>query len=544
MLRPLFSVPAQRATLLLLAAALLAAVAPSGRGAGTELVIIPTTRPAGAGEYRFHRDPVLGTSMDLIVVIGSEDKAQAFEAAVLAEIDRVAKIISTYDPASEVSHLTVTDGPKPASRELLDVLGDYDTWRIRSGGAYNGQLGALIQTWKDAEKAGKVPDDATLAQRVREISQPAWRADPIGGKVTRLTDTPFNLNSLGKGFIIDKALAAARAKVPEAIGAMLDIGGDVKVWGSAAATTPGPGKKDPWQIGVADPFHPQDNAPPLTAVLLTDQYIATSGSYERFYTIGGKRYSHIFDPRTGKPVEGIASATVVAKDGATANALATTLCVLPPPTSLTLIRNTPGAECLIITADGKQVRSPGFAKLEVPHGSVGDAAAAGAGGNSGGGGNAAGGGGWLAGYEVDIELSIKAQPAAKKYHRPYVAVWVEDAGGKPVRMLCVWGNAPKYWPTLGSFWQYGKTQAAEVKTISRATRQPGQYSLAWDGKDDAGKPAAQGTYTIRIEATREGGGHMVAQAKLDCLGKPATATIAAGPELDDTKLTYGPRGTP
>jgi FAD:protein FMN transferase len=500
-----------------------------GAGAGNLGVIPPTSQPAGAGEYRFQHDPVLGTSLDLIVVAPTEEKAQAFEAAVLAEIERLCKILSTYDPDSEVSKLTVAGEPTLVSSEIIDVLSGYDTIRQRSSGAYNGQLGALVKTWKEAEAAGKVPDDATLKRLVAEMAQPAWQIDKAAKTVTRLNDNPLNLNSMGKGYILTKALTAARTAVPAVTGALLDIGGDVMVWGSAAvspADKPAAGK-NPWRIGIADPAHSQDNAPPLTEVLLTDQYIASSGSYERYYTIGGKRYSHIFDPRTGKPVEGIASATVIAKDGATANALATTLCVLTPAGSLALVRDTPGAECLIVGSDGKQYRSPGFAKFEAPRDKPADAGTL-----------------WPKGYEVIIDLTIKTPAAAKKYHRPYVAVWVEDAAGKPVRLLSVWGNAPKYWPSLTKFWVIGKTENNVVKTISRATRQPGQYSLTWDGKDDAGKAVAPGSYTIRVEARREGGGYANGSGKLDCLAKPAAAKIDANSEMDETKLTYGPRGTP
>src|SRR5471032_2240388 len=123
----------------------------------------------------------------------------------------------------------------------------------------------------------------------------------------------------------------------------------------------GPAKQS---IGVQDPHHPEDNATPLAVVRLANAAIATSGGYERYYTINGQRHSHIFDPRTGRSANGAASATVIARDNVTANALATTLCVLTPEEGLRLVAATPGVECLLVTKDGKQMRSAGFALLE------------------------------------------------------------------------------------------------------------------------------------------------------------------------------------
>ena len=102
-------------------------------------------------------------------------------------------------------------------------------------------------------------------------------------------------------------------------------------WGHDATGSSG------WTIGVQDPFHPEENAVPLMTLRARDRAIATSAAYERPYRIGNRRYSHIFDPRTGRPAEGIASATVVADDNVAANALATTLCVLTPEEGLKLV---------------------------------------------------------------------------------------------------------------------------------------------------------------------------------------------------------------
>src|SRR5262249_25826172 len=162
-------------------------------------------------------------------------------------------------------------------------------------------------------KAGDEPSAETLSGIVRTVNRPGWEIDQANQSVTRLTDQPLNLNSIGKGYIIQKAATAARSKVPALQGLLLNIGGDMRAWGTD-------GQGNGWAVGVQDPFRPEGNAPVVAAFRLNDRAIATSGGYQRFYTINGRRYSHIFDPRTGRPVESVASSTVIARDNVTANA--------------------------------------------------------------------------------------------------------------------------------------------------------------------------------------------------------------------------------
>lgn len=235
--------------------------------------------------------------------------------------------------------------------------------------------------------------------------------------------TAAECGSLGKGYIIGKAAAVARAKAPQ--GFLLNLGGDILASGRA------------WKVGVADPKNSADNAPPLTQVTLRDLAISTSAAYERGYTIGGRRYSHILDPRTGQPAAGVASATVVASSNAVANALATTLCVLKPDEGLALAKTIPGIACLIVAADGRELRTANFAPLEgrLPTAVIlpPQTATAGA---------------WPKGFQVTLTLMLKTPTGAKKIKRPYVAVWIEDADGKRVRTVAVWGNQRRYLPDL------------------------------------------------------------------------------------------------
>ncbi len=476
-----------------------------------------TAQPAApAAEYFFHHDHVIGTSLDLHVITATEADAAACEQAVLAEIERLRQIFSTYDPASEINRLNRVGVPVPISADMLAVLREYDNRQRLSHGAFNGQLGELVRVWKNAEQEGQEPDAATLARIVEQINRPGWEVDAARRTVTRLTDQPLNLNSVARGYIIQRAATAARTRVPALRGLLLNLGGDLSVW-----DPDGTG----WTVAVQDPARPEDNAPPRTLLRLRDRAVASSGNYERYYTINGKLYSHIFDPRTGRPAEGVAGSTVVARDNITANALATTLCVLPPAEGLALVAATPGAECLVIAADGKEHRSAGWAALELPR-------AAQAGGDKG------KAGGWPEGFQVNIELTLPTPKGGRKVRRPYVAVWAENADGKPVRTVTVWGKQPRWIPELTRWWKFARDDRKLVKAVTRATRAPGKYHLAWDGKDDQGKPLPKGTYTLHVEVHREHGKHVTQTGKIVCGEEPARITLAANAETGETVVEY------
>jgi thiamine biosynthesis lipoprotein ApbE len=486
---------------------------------------LPIAQPSRAAEpqlFNFHHEGVLGTSLDLQVQAVDAQKASAVETAILDEIERLRKILSTYDETSEISRVNATTDPVPCSQELLDVLGFYDWWTAKSRGAYNGHLGELIGTWKAAEKAGAPPTAATLLPIVRSLALPGWKLDRTAHTAQRLTSGTLDVSSLGKGFIISKAVVAARTKVPGITGILLNVGGDIFASGNPAPATP-------WKINVAEPAHNEDNAPPLTQVKLTDRAISTSAAYERGYTFGGKHYSHILDPRTGLPAEGVASATVIAGNSANANALATTLCVLKPEEGLELVKQIQDADCLIVTADGRQLRSPRFALYEIPQAKAATPTVAGQPGQ------------WPANYQVSITIVLKTPSGnARQIRRPYVAVWVEDVNGKRVRTVAVWGNAPKYLPDLPEWWKVAQQDMQWASTVTRATRPAGQHRIAWDGLDDQGKPLPAGTYTVFLEVNRQHGSHAIGSAKIDCNRLPSQAVIAASAEFGQTALSFGP----
>lgn len=465
----------------------------------------PTPAPA-VQAYHFAHDGILGTSLDLTFTAATPEAAARAERAALAEIERLRLVLSSYDNDSELSRLMKVGRADRPSEDLTAVLARYAFWNQASGGAYSARIAPLSALWRTAEAAGQLPEAGELAAVAARIAAPAWTMDAAG--VRLLTTDRLDLNSLGKGYIIDHALAAALAAVPTLRGGVINLGGDIRTWGIASA------ERSAWRIGVADPRAPADNAAPLTVLEVSDRAVSSSGRYARGFTINGIHYSHILDPRTGLPANAVAATTVIARDNATANALATTLSVLTPAEGLGLAAATPGVEAMIVGADGVVHRTAGFAAYEVA------APAPTAKGN------------------VTATVTIDITPTNPNRHRPYVAVWVTAADGKPVRTLAFWGTKRKYIPDMSKW--YGVMSAGApgvIDAVTRATRPVGEYTLDWDGLDDAGAAVKAGTYTFWFEESFENGPHSLRSAEVNCSNGPATGKFESTPAFAGGTIT-------
>ena len=455
----------------------------------------------------FHATNVLGTSLDLKVVASTQAEAEAVHAAVMAEIERLRALLSTRDPQSHLGKVNGTSDPVQVSSEVLEVLGLYEQWSTRTGGAFSAGTAAMSGLWKSAEKEGVLPSAERLAAEVSEGRKPLWRIQEQNGTVRRTGARTINIDSLGKGFIVSRAAEAGKRAVPKIRGLLLNIGGDIATIGFGDARA-----DDPWQVAITDPAQSADNAPPLTVLKLSNLTAATSGHYARGYEIGGKKYSHIIDPRTASPVNAgetgpvVASATVLAPGNAVANALATSLCVMKPEEGLALVNGTRDAEALIVLSDGRQLRSNGFHRFEVAPPK--DSLAA----------------GWEDGYQVSVELQLKPI-TGRRPERAYVAIWVEDSNGKHVITLAEWGNNSRWISSLTSWIRSINNDRDLQKNVTRATRPAGNYTIEWDGRDQKGNPVPRGVYKVFVETAYEHNGHSVGSATITCGTEGADARL-------------------
>lgn len=151
---------------------------------------------------------------------------------------------------------------------------------------------------------------------------------------------------------------------------------------------------------------------------------------------------------------------------------------------------------------------------------------------------------WDGSMELAVDVTIATVEGAR-VHRPYVAVWIEDNAGKPVRTLSLWvqteRRGPKWIPDLRRWWRDEPNHDQLVSTVSSATRGAGKYSLVWDGKDDAGKPVEQGAYTLLVEAAREHGTYGVVRKPMTVGSKPFSARAEGNVEIEDVAVEFRKR---
>ncbi|MEZ5217198.1 MAG: FAD:protein FMN transferase [Ilumatobacteraceae bacterium] len=175
-----------------------------------------------------------------------------------------------------------------------------------------------------------------------------------GGAVTRRGDCgAVDLNAFAKGWIVDAAIAVVSGEAGiESV--LVSAGGDLAHAGAGGV-----------RVGVENPQRPFDNEPPLLVFELSGAAAATSGSARRGFRIGGVRYGHVLDPRTGRPVEHTRSATVVAPRAAVADAVATIVSVLEPSEATGFTDRLDDVSCCVVAADGTVHRSSGWTDLEL-----------------------------------------------------------------------------------------------------------------------------------------------------------------------------------
>jgi hypothetical protein len=142
-----------------------------------------------------------------------------------------------------------------------------------------------------------------------------------------------------------------------------------------------------------------------------------------------------------------------------------------------------------------------------------------------------------AGMKLDIRFEIAA-PVMGRYRPPYVAVWIENAQGLPVRQLALWfeESRPRY---LNELTRWAGENTSIPETVSGPTRLPGSYTLSWDLKDDRGAVLGQGDYYVCLEMAREHGPYELFREKLSLGTAPVSKTYPENGELKAVTLTYG-----
>jgi thiamine biosynthesis lipoprotein len=282
---------------------------------------------------------LMGAPWTITVHAASRAAGSAAIAAAFAEIERLERVLSDYDPESELSRLSAaapTDEPVAVGADLWRVLVTAEAVREKTAGAFDIAVGPLTSLWRQARKSGRLPRPDKLAAARAAVGAGTVELVPEARSV-RLPKAGSRLDpgGIGMGYAADRALEVLTAR---GIGsAMIDASGDVLVSAAPPGTTG-------WRIAVR-PLRPGGTGEMLT---LSRAAVTSSGDAYQAVEIEGVRYSHIVDPRTGLGVTGQTAVTVIAPDATTADALATAASVLGHVAEPAVIATFPGCSARFV----------------------------------------------------------------------------------------------------------------------------------------------------------------------------------------------------
>ena len=296
---------------------------------------------------------LMGTPWRITVAGAAQPQAQAAASAAFAEVARIEAAMSEWQPGSELSRINAAAGqPQPVqiSPETFALIERAVALGAQTDGAFDVTWAALRGLWRFSGPP-KLPKKTDLDARLRLVGYQRVALDAAQHTV-RLPEAgmALGLGGIAKGYGIDRVVAVLRSHGLSRF--IVDGGGDLYLAGEKA-----PGV--PWTVGVKHP-----RAERLVATLSArDAAVVSSGDYERFFELGGRRYHHIIDLKTGLPAARSVAVTVRAAEATLADALATAIFVLGPQAGIALAAELPGVEAAVLAPDGSIAATPGLQSI-------------------------------------------------------------------------------------------------------------------------------------------------------------------------------------
>ncbi|MDO7581715.1 MAG: FAD:protein FMN transferase [Flavobacteriaceae bacterium] len=286
---------------------------------------------------------LMGSSFEITVVAEDEDFAKESLAIAKKEIIRIEDLISSWDQKSETSRINRNAGiaAVEVSKELFDLIFRAQQISKLSSGAFDLTFAAIDKLWNFDGKESEMPNPDTLKASVFHIGYQLIELDEESLTVfLPKKGMKIGFGAIGKGYAADRAkqLLVERG----VLGGIINASGDMNTWGTKPDGSS-------WTIGIVNPMN---NKKVFSWFSLEHNAVVTSGDYEKFTQINGRRYSHIIDPRTGIPSQGIVSCTVFAGKAELADAIATAIFVMGVESGLFLIDQLPNIEAILIDDSG------------------------------------------------------------------------------------------------------------------------------------------------------------------------------------------------
>ena len=295
----------------------------------------------------------MGTVFEVSAYASDKNRVEKAFNDVLKEVNRLDLLMSNYKEESELSKVNKSAASAPiyCDNELAYIIEQSLQYSDITDGAFDITIGPLMKKWGFFKGEGEIPAKEDLESVLESVTykniiieekiKKSLVRDPSIVKTISFKnpDTQIDLGGIGKGYAVDMATRILKGNGINS--ALINFAGNIYAYGT-------PPRKESWVIGLQ---HPRKSEGLLSSFEIKDKAVSTSGDYEKFFIIDGKRYSHIIDPRTGNPVKDIVSVTIIADNATKADALSTGVFVLGLDKGMELIETLPDVEGVIIYED-------------------------------------------------------------------------------------------------------------------------------------------------------------------------------------------------
>lgn len=288
---------------------------------------------------------LMGNHFEISVVADDEVWASDMIALAIAEIQRIEYLLTTYSTTSETYLINEHAGIKPVkvSEETIGLIKRSINISRVTQGAFDITYGSIDKSlWNFDKNMKALPDETVAKKMVRLINYHNVIIDDAAGTVfLKEKGMRIGFGGIGKGYAAEKAKELLQRN--GVVSGIVNASGDLTTWGMQAD-----GK--PWTVGIV---HPDMASLPFSYLTISNMAVATSGNYEKYVMIGGRKYSHTINPKTGLPVTGIKSVTIICSNAELADAMATPVTIMGIGAGLHLVNQLKGMGCVIIDDHNK-----------------------------------------------------------------------------------------------------------------------------------------------------------------------------------------------
>lgn len=281
----------------------------------------------------------MGSRFDITLVAKDSTEANQYIDIAVAEITRIEKLISSWDPNSETSAINRNAGIKPVkvSEELFQLIQRALKISKLTNGAFDISYASMDKVWFFDGSMTEMPTKEAIKSSVEKVGYQNIILDAIEQSIfLKLEGMKIGFGAIGKGYAADKAKALLQEK--GLVSGIINASGDLNTWGKQ------PNGED-WLVAIVNPLN-KDKV--FSWMPVYNSAVVTSGNYEKYVKFNDVLYTHIIDPRTGYPATGILSVTIFTKTAELADALATSIFVMGVETGLDFINQLKGVECIIV----------------------------------------------------------------------------------------------------------------------------------------------------------------------------------------------------